>query len=75
MTQLLQEAFRKASLLPEPQQDSLAKTILEITEMSQVSDVVPSEHTESVMNGLAQASRGEFAREDEIQEIFNRFKK
>jgi hypothetical protein len=75
MTQLLQEAFERVRLLTEVQQNALAKTILELADIGDVSDIVPPEHMESVFTGLAQLRRGEFATDEEMKAVFERFKR
>ena len=74
MTELLEQAIETARRLSAAEQDYIAKAILALTE----SDLEPAEdinpaHLSGVMEGLAQAERGQFASDAEIEAAFRRF--
>ena len=70
MTKLLDEAIKKIRELPEAAQDEFAEHLLVFA--ARASGPVPlDEDTRSaVREGLLQARRGEFARDEEIAAIF-----
>ena len=71
MTKLLQalEAVRK---LPADSQDEIARAMLNLAGNDQTRGDHP-EHLPAVMEGLAQAHRGEFATDEEVEAALRRF--
>jgi predicted transcriptional regulator len=75
MTELLEIAFQKISSLPEAEQDRIAAYILEMAPNEEELEEIPPEHLAAVLEGLAQADRGEFVPEEEMREFFARYLK
>jgi predicted transcriptional regulator len=75
MTELLEIAFQKISSLPEAEQDRIAAYILEMAPNEEEPEEIPPEHLAAVLEGLAQADRGEFVPEEEMREFFARYLK
>jgi predicted transcriptional regulator len=75
MTKLLELAFEEAKQLPPEDQDELARTIMEIVHGGEEGVYVLSEEEEAAIEvGLAEADRGEFASEEEIEAIFAKYR-
>ena len=60
MTKLLEQAFSVIGRMPPDAQDGIARALLAMG-MSEEPDDVEPEHREAVMDGMAQAQRGEFS--------------
>ena len=73
MTQLLQEAFEKTSQLPEDRQDQIARILL--TVVSEKTDHPPltEEQIEQVKASLRGAEAGEFATDDAVNEVYEKY--
>ena len=73
MTQLLEKAVGKLALLPEERQDELARMLIDVA----AQDLHPYTFTPAerfaVEEGLAQAERGEFATDEEVASMWERF--
>jgi predicted transcriptional regulator len=74
MTKLLDEALEAVRRLPPDRQDEIAKAMLVLSE-GDGEPAVESAHLSAALEGLAQAKRGEFATEAEIEAIFRRFER
>jgi len=75
MTKLLELAFEEAKQLSPEEQDELARTIMEIVHGGEEGVYVLSEEEEAAIEvGLAEADRGEFASEEEIEAIFAKYR-
>lgn len=75
MTRLLELAIEEAKQLSPEEQDKLARTIMEIVHGGEEGVYVLSEEEEAAIEvGLAEADRGEFASEEEIEAIFAKYR-
>lgn len=75
MTKLLELAFEEAKQLSPKEQDELARTIMEIVHGGEEGVYVLSDEEEAALEvGLAEADRGEFASEEEIEAIFAKYR-
>jgi hypothetical protein len=73
MTKLLEKALEAVRQLPADAQDEIAQTILQLVGTKDEPEPVDSAHLPAVLEGLAQASRGEFASDAEVEAAFRRF--
>ena len=73
MTKLLERAVQAVSLLPPEDQDEIARAMLRLAAAEDVPEDVPDEDLPAVLEGLAQAERGEFATDEEVEAVFRRF--
>ena len=73
MTKLLQDAVKKLSELPAGRQDELARMLIDVA----ASDLNPYQFTTDERVGideaLAQATRGEFASDEDVAAMWKRF--
>jgi len=73
MIKVLEEAIEKVKKLPEDRQAYAAEVLEQI-----VADIqdglfeIPKDHLPAVMEGLAQAKRGEFASDQEVDDILRK---
>ena len=75
MTKLLELAFEEAKQLSPEEQDELARTIMEIVHRGEEGVYVLSEEDlAAIETGLAEADRGEFVTEDELNAILNKYR-
>jgi DNA-binding TFAR19-related protein (PDSD5 family) len=75
MTKLLQKALETVRLLPPENQDEIARAMLALAgDDSEPEDIDPA-HLADVLESLAQAKRGEFATDAEVEAAFRRFSK
>jgi len=72
MTKLLDKAIAKARELPEEDQDSIAIMLLSMTSDDSQIDPVDDETRAAILDGLAQARRGEFVPDAEIEALWKR---
>lgn len=63
MTDLLDRALEAVRRMPPAEQDSIAEAMLSLARIGRPLDIEP-EHRAAVMEGMAQAARGEFAAGD-----------
>ena len=75
MTERLKLAFEKFSKLPDADQDRIADEILQFAPNDEEPEEIPPEHLAGVLEGLAQAERGEFVPQEVMQEFFARYLK
>lgn len=73
MTKLLEEALDAVRALPDDAQDAIARVMMLAIPNDDEPEDIPAEHLAAVMEGLAQAERGEFASEAEVAEVWKRF--
>jgi hypothetical protein len=73
MTKLLEEAIAAARRLPADSQDEIAQAILSLAGRGGEPEAIPPEHLAAVLEGLAQAARGEFADDHEVEAAFRQF--
>lgn len=72
MTKLLEAAMEAASRLPDDQQDYVAQAVLGLLNLRSGPLPIHPDDLEAVLEGLAQAERGEFASDEEVEAIFAR---
>lgn len=73
MTQLLEKAVERLSLLPDERQNELARMLIDVAAQDiHPYTFTPEEHI-AVEEGLAQAERGEFATDAEVAAMWERF--
>jgi hypothetical protein len=73
MTKLLEKALEAVRRLSPEEQDDVARALLQLVGESGEAEAVPPEHLSAVLEGLAQARRGDFASEAEVEAAFRRF--
>ena len=69
MTKLLEEAFRKASELPEDRQDFLGRVLLQVVGEGGTFSRLTDEQVAEVRGSLARAEAGEFASDEAVKEL------
>jgi predicted transcriptional regulator len=75
MTKLMDRALEVVRRLPDALQDEIARAMLVMADEDTAPEVIPEEHLTAVLEGLAQARRGDFASESEVEAAFRRFEK
>jgi hypothetical protein len=73
MTKLLEQALEAVRRLPSDAQDEIARAMLDLVASEAEPEDIDPEHLPAVLKGLAQAGRGEFASDAEIEAAFRRF--
>ena len=73
LTKLLEPTIEAVRRLPEDAQDDIARTILHLAGSEVEAEFVDPAHLAAVLEGLAQAKRREYARDDEVEAAFRRF--
>jgi predicted transcriptional regulator len=73
MTKLLEEAIEAVRRLPADAQNDIARTILHLAGSEVEAEPVDPPHLAAVLEGLAQAKRGEFATDNEVEAAFRHF--
>jgi hypothetical protein len=73
MTKLIDKALEAVRRLPHDTQDEIARTMLELIGNEGQLEAVDPAHLPAVLEGLAQAKRGEFASDAEVEAAFRRF--
>jgi DNA-binding TFAR19-related protein (PDSD5 family) len=73
MTRLLQEALDAVRLLPPENQDEIARAMLALAGRDGDAEEIDPAHLSDVLESLAQARRGEFATDAQIEAAFRRF--
>lgn len=66
MTKVLEDAIEKVRRLPEDRQAYAAEVLEQIVAAGSGLFVVPDDHRAAVLDGLAEADRGEFLSDDEM---------
>ena len=74
MTKLLEQAFHALGRMPPDTQDDIARALLGLAVDSEPEDVEP-EHMAAVMEGMAQAERGEFSAVDPASAVAAAFRR
>ena len=72
MIKALEIAIEKLKRLPEDKQAYAAEVIEEIAATDGEPFRIPDDHLPGVLEGLAQAERGEFASEEEVERALRR---
>ncbi len=73
MTKLLEKALEAVRRLPADNQDEIARAMLHLAAHGGEPEIVDPAHMSAVLHGLAQAKRGEFATDVEVEAAFRRF--
>jgi hypothetical protein len=73
MTKLLERALEAVRRLPADSQDEIARAMLQLAAGDGEPEEVDAAHLPSVLEGLAQAERREFASDAEVEAAFRRF--
>jgi hypothetical protein len=73
MTKLLEQAIAKARDLPSDQQDVLAAVMLSVTADDGVIPELDEQSRFAIREGLAEARRGEFVPDEEIEALWKRY--
>ena len=73
MTKLLDKALDAVRRLSAGSQDEIARTMLHLASGDGQPESVNPGHLAAVLEGLAQAGRGEFATDAEVEAAFRRF--
>jgi hypothetical protein len=73
MTKLLEKAVQAVSLLPPEDQDEIARAMLRLATAEDEPEEIPPEDLPAVLEGLAQAERGELASDEEVEVLISRF--
>jgi hypothetical protein len=68
MTKLLEQAVERVRALPDDQQDELARVLLHLTNAEPVP--LSKDERNAIAASKAQASRGEFATDDEVRSVW-----
>ena len=72
MSKLLEEAFRRASELPEDRQDFLGRMLLQIVGERGTFSRLMDEQVAEVRGSLAQAEAGGFASDEAVKELYEK---
>jgi predicted transcriptional regulator len=72
MTKLLEKAIASARELPDDDQDSVAIMLLSMTSEDPQIDPLDDATRAAILEGLAQARRGEFVSDEEIEALWKR---
>jgi len=73
MTQLLEQAVGKVSLLPRERQDELARMLIDIAAQDLHPYVFTPAERSAIEESLAQVERGEFATDEEVAATWEKF--
>jgi predicted transcriptional regulator len=73
MTKLLDEALEAVRRLPSDSQDEIARAMLSLAGNEGEAEAIDPAHLPAVLEGLAQAKRGQFASDEEVEAAFRRF--
>ena len=72
MTKVLEDVLEKVRRLPEDRQAYVAEVLEQIVAGESDPFVVPDEHRAVVLEGLAEAERGEFATDQEMAALWKK---
>jgi hypothetical protein len=72
MTKLLEQAIEAVRQLPPDSQDEIARFVLHLASGEEPEPIDP-DHLPAVLEGLAEAERGEFATDAEVEAAFRGF--
>jgi hypothetical protein len=73
MTKLLEKALDAVRRLSPGAQDEIARTMLDLAANNAEPEPVEPSHLATVLQGLRQASRGDFASDEAVEAAFRRF--
>ncbi len=72
MTKLLEEAFRKASELPEDRQDLIGRMLLQVVTEGGAAYELSDEQVAAVKRSLEGAEAGEFASDEAVEAVYTK---
>jgi predicted transcriptional regulator len=72
MTKVLEDAIEKVRRLPEDRQAYAAEVLEQIAAAGSDLFIIPDDHRAGVLEGLAQAERGEFATDEEMAALWKK---
>ncbi|MGY8664747.1 hypothetical protein Q3C01_20655 [Bradyrhizobium sp. UFLA05-109] len=72
MTRLLDEAFSKVSVLPDSEQDELARALLELAGVDQPAIQLTEAEEADLAEAEAEIARGELATADEVRAMWTK---
>jgi predicted transcriptional regulator len=72
MTKLLEQAIARVRELPEEEQDAIAVALFSMADADASSFPIDEEARAAILEGLAQAERGEFVPDEEIEALWKR---
>ena len=72
MTKILEDAIEKVRRLPEDRQAYAAEVLEQIAAAGSDLFIIPDDHRAAVLEGLAQAERGEFATDEEMAALWKK---
>jgi predicted transcriptional regulator len=72
MTKVLEDAIEKVRQLPEDQQAYVAEILEQIAAAGSDPFVVPESHHAAVLEGLAEAERGEYVNDEEMAALWKK---
>jgi hypothetical protein len=75
MTKLLEQALEVVRRLPDASQDEIAHVMLQLASGESEPEPIDPAHLSDVLEGLAQARRGEFATDAEVEAAFRCFER
>lgn len=73
MSKLLDKALELVRRLPAESQDEIARAMINLAAADGEPEQIDPAHLSTVLQGLAQAKRREFATDEEIEAAFRRF--
>ncbi|SHK82714.1 hypothetical protein SAMN05444159_4286 [Bradyrhizobium lablabi] len=73
MTKLLEKALEAVRRLPPGSQDEIARAMLTLAGDEEEPEAIDPAHLPSVLEGLAQAKRRQFATDEDVEAAFRRF--
>ncbi len=72
MTKMLEDAIEKVRQLPENQHARVAEVLEQIVAFGSDPFVVPEEHRAAVLQGLAEAARGEYVSDEDMAALWKK---
>jgi predicted transcriptional regulator len=72
MTKVLEDAIEKVRRLPEDRQVYVAEILEQIAAAGSDPFIVPESHRAAVLEGLAEAERGEFVSDEEMAALWKK---
>jgi predicted transcriptional regulator len=74
MTELLEKAVEAVRRLAPEAQDNIARVMLSLAGQEEEPEPIDPNDLSAILEGLAQAERGEFASDTEVEAAFRRFR-
>ena len=72
MTKILEDAIEKVRRLPEEQHAHVAEILEQIAAFGNDPFIVPETHRAAVLQGLAEAERGEYVSDEDMAALWNK---